>query len=116
MCLCFISVLLCDVVLLFMSVLRLPRSRFKPSVMIGLQAAVRTQLWQSRDLILVSLLFQFTLEDARERLANLHGSPAGERRTVTGSGSRLDPASVREQRHSIHVLTSPSPSTPSHGE
>jgi len=59
---------------------------------------------------------RFTLEDARERLANLHGSPAGERRTqVTGSGSRLDPASVREQRHSIHVLTSSSPSTPSHG-
>jgi len=58
---------------------------------------------------------RFTLEDARERLANLHGSPAGERRTMTGSGSRLDPASVREQRHSIHVLTSPSPSTPSHG-
>jgi len=59
---------------------------------------------------------RFTLEDARERLANLHGSPAGERRTqVTGSGSRLDPASVREQRHSIHVLTSSSPNTPSHG-
>ena len=36
------------------------------------------------DLILLSLLFQFTLEDARERLANLHGSPAGERRTVLG--------------------------------
>ena len=95
----------------------LPQSRFKLSLVIGLTAL----MWgHSCGSLRISsaclLLFQFTLEDARERLANLHGSPAGERRTMTGSGSRLDPASVREQRHSIHVLTSPSPSTPSHGE
>merc|ERR1719189_1293622 len=46
---------------------------------------------------------RFTLEDARERLNSLHqgsGSPASDRRQL--AASRLDPASVREQRHSIH--------------
>ena len=63
------------------------------------------------------LSLQFTLEDARERLNSLHqgsGSPASDRRQL--AASRLDPASVREQRHSIHVLTSSSPTPASHGE
>jgi len=41
---------------------------------------------------------RFTLEDARERLSALNQSP--DRR------QRLEPGSAREQRHSIHVLTS----------
>jgi len=41
---------------------------------------------------------RFTLEDARERLSALNQSP--DRR------QRLEPGSTREQRHSIHVLTS----------
>ena len=52
----------------------------------------------------IVIMLQFTLEDARDRLNSLHQSP--DRR------QRLDPGSAREQRHSIHVLTT-SPSSAS---
>ena len=56
----------------------------------------------------VEIIFslQFTLEDARERLSALNQSP--DRR------QRLEPGSAREQRHSIHVLTSQAQAA--HGE
>jgi len=56
---------------------------------------------------------RFTLEDTRDKLTNntTTSSQSPERRI-----SRLDPASVREQRHSVHVPHSASASTPGENE
>merc|ERR1712106_721604 len=42
---------------------------------------------------------RFTLEDSKDKLANTTTSSQSPERRI----SRLDPASVREQRHSVHV-------------
>jgi len=52
---------------------------------------------------------RFTLEDTRDKLSNSTTSSQSPERRI----SRLDPASVREQRHSVHV---PNPAPSTHGE
>eukprot|EP00092_Neocalanus_flemingeri_P026326 GFUD01028540.1.p1 GENE.GFUD01028540.1~~GFUD01028540.1.p1 ORF type:complete len:1050 (-),score=275.67 GFUD01028540.1:766-3915(-) len=52
---------------------------------------------------------RFTLEDTREKLANSTTSSQSPERRI----SRLDPVSVREQRHSVHVPNQTT--TPTHG-
>ena len=51
---------------------------------------------------------QFSLEDARERLSSLapHPAPHPAPHSPDRRGTRLDPANVREQRHSVHLLHS----------
>ena len=52
------------------------------------------------------LSLQFTLEDARERLSSLGQSPDRNLRSRLEAGPGM-----REQRHSVHVVTSSSPSS-----
>ena len=54
---------------------------------------------------------QFTLEDARERLSSLGQSPDRNLRSRLEAGP-----GVREQRHSVHVVTSSPSSTVDKGK